>query len=343
MTTASRFGFLSDEERFAERGAAAAARVRRVMALDGTANLFSAANLLAQAHLQACRVDDAAEVSRHAIECAQRLAARPGRTSLLFHILRPQVTLLRIEGFAGDPDRALAGLAGLDDLAAGRAALVGDLKFDDDAIEAVRQAGYPLPALAGTVRMVDTCKILLRNGRDDELLAFAARYSSGLGGHAAEAPWLVRPLDLPPPDPYDLPGLPLDLARLGFAQAVHVAAAADPRAAGRIIRGLTQVRDLLNNGPWLSDLTPTRCVVSLAECASRVGLLGIVRTLALEARADAAGAGDQLLAREADALLKGLPRPDPASFDTAPADGPEGLDATTAALLDLLDEKGRTC
>src|SRR5260370_15751059 len=95
----SRFGFLSDEERVAD-GASAVPRVRRAMALDGTADLFGAANLLAQAHLHARRVDDAAEVSLRAVECGQRMAARPGRAALLFHVLRPQVTLLRIESLA---------------------------------------------------------------------------------------------------------------------------------------------------------------------------------------------------------------------------------------------------
>jgi hypothetical protein len=380
---ASRFGFLSDEERLAERGPAAVTRVRRALARGGTAQLFRAAHLLSLALYHARRLEAAAEVSRSAVDCGRRIAARPGQAAQMFHVLRPQIDLLCIEGRVGDPDLALAGLSGLDDLAAGRPAQVGAVTFDELAVSAALEAGYPLPAVAGTARMVDTCKILLRHGRHAELLAFAERYPLGGGlvgelcggglarecqaeehvtasvliphdlstlatcapvlppGHAAEAPWLVCPLDLPTPDPRDLPDLPRDQARLGFAQAVHTAAAADPPAAGRLVRGLTQVRDLLNAGPWLSELTPVRCMLSLAETAARLGLDGIVRTLALEARADAACAGDRLLAAEADALLKGLPRPAPEPFDLTPEAGPDSFDAVAAAVLERLAEWGR--
>jgi hypothetical protein len=370
----SRFGFLSDEER-AERGPAAVARVRRALAGGDASQLFHAAHLLALALFHARRTAEAAEVTRCAVECGRRLAAPAGQAGQLFHTLRPQLDLLAFEGLVGDPDAALAGLSGLDDLAAGRGGQVGDVLFDDEAVGAAIAAGFPLPAVAGAARMVDTCKILLRHGRHDELLAFAGRYAAagtdaapatagpagsavpsrtspptdrprgGLPhlrpGHAAEAPWLVCPLDLPTPDPDELLALPRDRARLGFARALHTAAAAEPRAARRLVRELTRVRDLLNTGPWLSELTPVRCLLSLAETAARLGLDGIVHTLALEARVDAASAGDRLLAAEADALLRGRPRPVPQAFDLTPEDGPESFDDAVAAVVERLAERGR--
>jgi hypothetical protein len=335
-------GFLSDEERVPERGAAALARVRAVLRTRGenVTGLFEAANLLALVMFHARRVQDAVEVSRRSIERGQRLAAEPGRESLLFHTLQPQINLLRIEGFAGDPDVALAGLSGLDDLASGRRARVGDLKFDEDAIAAADAAGLPLRRLAAAVRTVDTCKILWRRGRTDELLEFAATDGTGRvpasagPTHGREAPWLVRPLEVPTRTPPTTP--------LGFIRLLHIAdaavAAGEWALAGRTVSELAEARTVLTRFRFLSPLTPARCLASLAESALRLGAEEVALEVGAEAAAIADHEGDRLLGHQLAALLDGgEPADPPPDLDSV---SPDDLQHTVTELFFRLAEKG---
>ncbi|MER8184727.1 hypothetical protein [Kitasatospora sp. NPDC094015] len=305
-------GHLSDEERVPQDEAAAVDRAGALLARaagEEPEPLFVAANLIALVQFRLGRLDHARALCRAETAYARRRPPGGPSAQLAALALQPQVNLVRIEGYAGDLDRALAGLAALERIADGLAARTADLDWRPDDLAGDPALARRIRALARNIRVSDTCKILHRRGRPDLLGPEAARFtarwpalaSHGIQ-HAAETPWLLG--DGPAGHPVDGPAGrsgPAALTdpdpmtrRLAVVRTLHLAAHAadhgEHRRAADLAGPLVEAIGSLP-GPWASPLTVPRWWAVLGAALQhadqeRQGRI-LLRAALAEARGDA--------------------------------------------------------
>ncbi|WP_405582845.1 hypothetical protein [Streptomyces sp. NBC_01190] len=302
-------GFLSDEERVPHGGEALVDRVRALLAdpRPGPEDLFSAANLVALTLFRLGRLDEARAVCHSEIDYAGDRPDSALRPRLAALGLQPRINLLRIEGYAGDLDRALTGLAALEDVAAGRAVRSGGIDWSPGDLDADPALHRRLRTIARNVRVGDTCKILLRRGRHELLLSEASRFRAlwpaltAAGLHqAAEAPWTVAPGRRSVPGPAGPRARTVQESRLAFVRELHTAAheadtgrtAEAAESASRLAAGLP----LLTGGRWASATTVPRWRAVLGAVFVRAGDERSGRALLLDALDAGRRAGDTALA-----------------------------------------------
>ncbi|MET7333182.1 hypothetical protein [Nonomuraea sp. NPDC005650] len=275
-------GYLADDERVTPDNAAVLARADAILSEPpgDLARLFVGCNLLALLLYRVRRLTEATAVCRGEIALALRRRGTSEWPLAASLALQPQINLLRAEGFAGDFRRALHGLRELEELATGRPVRLPDLEIDDPMVAAMIRYGPEPLELARSACVIDTCKILWRRGLGQELIEASARLrrrwpglvAAGGPAFAAEAPWLVSPLELAPPA---LDQRSPALRRLAFIRLLHVAAAAVQagkwQAARRASAELLANREVAG-GAFASPLTPLRWLASLGDTLLRLDL-----------------------------------------------------------------------
>lgn len=205
-------GFLSDEERVPQNESAAVDRALGLLsrpADDDPEPLFVAANLIALVHFRLGRPEHARALCRAETAYA-RSRVHDGRgphtAKVAALALQPQVNLVRIEGYAGGLDRALAGLAALERIADGQRVQTQDIDWWPEDLADDPALARRIRALARNIRVSDTCRILHRRARPDLLAPAAARFAErwptlvahGIQ-HAAETPGCSAPRPPGPP------------------------------------------------------------------------------------------------------------------------------------------------
>jgi hypothetical protein len=298
-------------------------------------DLFVAANLIALVAFRAGDVRLARDIS-HA-EIAYALRREADGPEYLMYALQPQINLLRIDGSGPDPGAALRGLARMGRLASGLPVDFPALGFSAERIDRLDRAGQPVRRVARTTHVVETCKILARHRRWEDLAAagsalLAAYPDLGETGphHAAEALWLGAAADQSPPSEAALDGRAVPAVRAAFVQLTHHTAhladiGAHDDAVARGMRLLARW-DVLD-GRFSAPTTPLRWRASLADSVLRAGR----RDLAEPVLEDVFGesAGDPVLHRGvADRL--GVPGVAGAPWDEA------GMAALAGRVLDRL-------
>ncbi|WP_033818702.1 hypothetical protein, partial [Kitasatospora sp. MBT63] len=268
---------------------------------DDPEPLFVAANLVALVHFRLGRPDRARALCHAEIAYARSRARTHGGTParLAAFALQPQVNLVRIEGYAGDLDRALAGLAALERIADGERAHTEDVDWWPEDVAADPALARQVRALARNIRVSDTCKILHRRGRADLLAGAAARLtarwpalaSQGVQ-HAAEAPWLLGADTAGAPGPTALADPDPMARRLAVVRTLQLAAHAAGR--GQRERALDLTGPLVEAigelpGPWASPLTVPRWWAVLGATLQRAGREQQGRILLRAALAEARG------------------------------------------------------
>lgn len=337
-------GLLADEERIPPDGPAAVDRAHALLDdaghdPDDPEPLFVAANLLALVHFRQGRLDLARTVCRAETSYAARRSADPRCAALA---LQPQINLLRVEGYAGDLDRALDGLAALERIADGHPVRTPDIRWRPVDVDGDPGLARRVRALARNVRVADTCRILHRRGRTDLLGPAAARLTARWPAlaaqgvqHAAETPWLLGAHDADPTDDTGLHEQRHQLRRLAVVRRLHLAAraAADglPDRAAELADPLAEVIDALP-GPWASPLTLPRWRAVLGVTLRHAGRPAAGDGLTRAALADAVAGGDRPLAR---GLRLHLGEPEPPAPARAPDAGAR-LDAATGRVLTAL-------
>lgn len=318
LPTASRWlSFLADDMRVPHRGRTALAQVRKLFQHEDPVKDFVACNLLT---LLLFRHGNTAIAQAL---CRAEIVAGNKNQCFKIYALQAQVNLLRIEGLAGDPDAALAALSGLEPVADGRPAQLPELEIDERCLDPLSHRGaHRIRELARAVRVVDTCKILWRHDRRDELVAqareFMCRWPDLRAGaephHAGEADWLVGAPDRAPltlEAGTDALGLPA--RRLQFIRSLHEAAIlAD---AGERDTARKMAVELLNPaarppGPYMSAVTPARWLGSLADTLLRTDAHEEAAEALLEAEGIARQAGDGVLRSQLRRLMGKEPFPE---------------------------------
>lgn len=329
MTTASPnwFGFLSDEERVPHSVLSALSHAGAL--LDRAASkpetvpetVFVSANLVSLVLFRLGRLDDARALCAAEIGYAYHHPDPALRPRLAALGLQPQLNLLRIEGYAGDLDTALAGLAALEEIADGHPVDTPQVRCSPDDFAGDPQLGRRIRALARNVRVSDTCKILLRRGRTGQLLTEAARLrgrwpdlaAQGLQ-HAAEAPWAACPEQQTPPGPGELYEGDTQSRRLAYVRTLHLAAY--EAGCGRAARArelawpLDAPQAATEEGGWASELTVPRWQAVLGAVLLATGDATRGRELLLDALEFGDRLGDTALSGGVRRLL-GLPAPVP--------------------------------
>ncbi|MFJ1707215.1 hypothetical protein [Kitasatospora sp. NPDC088346] len=280
-------GFLSDEERVPQDEAAAVDRALGLLsrpADDDPEPLFVAANLIALVHFRLGRPEHARSLCR-----AETAYARgrvhdgrgPHTAKIAALALQPQVNLVRIEGYAGGLDRALAGLAALERIADGLRVQTQDIDWWPEDLADDPSLARRIRALARNIRVSDTCRILHRRARPDLLAAEAARFTARWPAlaaqgiqHAAETPWLLGAGTAGPPGPAALTDPDPMARRLAVVRTLHLAAHAAEH--GRSERAAELAEALVDAvgglpGPWASPLTVPRWWAVLGATLQRAG------------------------------------------------------------------------
>ncbi|MEV4612763.1 hypothetical protein AB0K43_09185 [Kitasatospora sp. NPDC049258] len=328
-------GHLSDEERVLQDEAAAVERARGLLARptdEDPEPLFVAANLIALVHFRLGELEQARALCRAETAHGRRRASGGSPAKLAALALQPQVNLVRIEGYAGDLDRALAALAALERIADGLPARTADLDWWPQDLAADPALARRIRALARNVRVSDTCKILYRRARADLLAPAAARFTARWPAlaaqgiqHAAETPWLLGTEEAEPPGPAALTDPDPMARRLAVVRTLHLTAHAAERGerqrvvdlAGPLVEAVGSLP-----GPWASPLTVPRWWAVLGAALQRADRERQGRILLRAALAEARG--DAPLVR--GVLLRlGEPAPPRPS-------APAGLDKVTRQL-----------
>ncbi|WP_037607080.1 hypothetical protein [Streptacidiphilus rugosus] len=325
-------GLLSDEERVPHDDASA---VRRVLEMGEPSGadpepLFVAANLLSLVLFRRGRLDAARTLCRAEVGFARSCPPGPHRPRSAALALQPQVNLLRIEGYAGSLDHCLAGLAALERVAAGQDVHTAELEWFPQDVEPDPLLARRVRLLARNIRVADTCKILLRRGRIEELLDQAARFgvlwpgltAAGLQ-HAAETPWAARPGAQRPPTAEQLGAGTTQERRLalvrglhGVAHAFHTGPGGGRAAALRLAHRLdAALSAAAAEGPWASPLTVPRWQGVLGAALLLAGEERRGEELMRKALVAADPGGDSALARGLRLRLDG-----PADGPAAPVD-----------------------
>lgn len=314
---AAQLEFLGDETRVVESPSRLLERIAKRLSGPGPADevVFGSANLMALALVRLRRRDDAEALCR--AEVAAAVAASRADRAYLLHALEAQVNLFRILGMHGDAAAAVRGLALLEDVADCRA--VAFPEFDWPAMptavtpEAIRPRLY-----ARNVLVTDTCKILLKAGLHDELVAAASHYLArwpvsireGLHASAEVAPMLGVHDDAKLCVPMsEAPSV--EQTRLALISDLHAARSGEPISAGDADGLAARIR--ATAGPFLSPGTPLRWELHLLVTTTRDRAAGAVaaqaRNLYLRARA----LGDDALAGQTARHFAGLDGVEPPS------------------------------
>lgn len=294
-------GFLADEARPPAPGVMLAWVDGLLARPPQDEDLFVAANLIALVVFRAGDVGLAREISHAEIRYALRRES-DGPVYLMY-ALQPQINLLRIDGYGADPGEALESLGRIERLASGLAVDFPALGFSTERINRLDKAEQPVRRVARTTQVVETCKILYRHRRWQQLaetgVALLAAYPD-LGEtephHAAEALWLGAAADQSPPSEAVLDGRSVPAVRAAFVHLMHHTAhladiGAHDEAVAQGMRLLARW-DVLE-GRFSSPTTPLRWRAVLADCVLRGGR----RDLAGPVLEDVFGesAGDQVL------------------------------------------------
>jgi hypothetical protein len=332
------FGFLSDEHRLAQGAAGLLLRAATLLKDCGTAEVFAAANLLALVAFRAGRVDDAKHLCRREIAHALTQRGTVDWPTYVQFALQPQVNLLRIQGYTGQFGEALVGLAQLSPIGDGKGADLPEFSVDEDVVQRLVCQGTRIDTVARNVVIHDTCKILWRHRRHNDLLTESNRLvelwgqvdQRGTVQHAAEAPWLVDALARPEIRIDLLEHRSSRVRRVTYVRLLHLVAhrtaAGQISAARTLAMTLSHRRDAFK-GTFASPTTPLRWLAYLAQSLMLLGLTGAALSILREVSRASETATDPHLDNVVRALQGREPREKTAEVTT-------GLD-------DLLDAAHR--
>jgi hypothetical protein len=238
-----------------------------------TENLLAVCNRIALFLFRQGLGNESREVCRSQIACALR--AEPSRSShLAKYGLQAQVNLLRLEGYAGAPERALAGYRILERLAAGEPAELPDVPVSHSTVWSTHER---LQKTARDVAIADVCKILWRRSLTERLSVEAARlvhtYPPGARTplHAAVASSVIQPDRATMPDVR--PDQPQWSVQLELARVLHNAAAlSEHDASGARDRALWLLtHDVALARAFRTRPLRVRALAALADVLMRTG------------------------------------------------------------------------
>jgi hypothetical protein len=135
------------------------------------------------------RFDTARAICEAQVRCQLRRAEDIGDAAISGHALQPWINLGRLDAIAGEWEAALARFASLAGARAGAPLQLGAVQTDGAAWQVIGNTRAEFEEFAERVRIVESLKALLANGRWAKVLAFAEEVPPELGTGTAR---LVR-------------------------------------------------------------------------------------------------------------------------------------------------------